>query len=463
MVRRMAEYLRVPFYVVSATSLVEAGYVGRSLEDVLRGLVNDCKGDVSVAERAIVFIDEFDKIQSRGTSHRDVGGEGVQQGLLTIIEGIKVDLGERGQNKVIDTSKLLFVCAGAFTGLQKLVEARLTADESPIGFKAIADRREWTRNELYARIEIEDLIEFGFMEELLGRFPAIASLNEMGVAELRRLLSGNYHESAIKRYKKMASTHGIELQFTDEALDAIALKAFKRKLGARALDTILRNSVSELIHRWTSLVGEGVRRVVIDRECVEGTEGPIAYYGETTGIRWDLQIRHFANKVVRVLKPQERPQLLSVLQAEERASRGSAKVSEAKPKSDGESSQQARFGKIRFREEPQVEARLAERRLELRTRFMETLKISDASPKAQDWWEEVSDELLRDLEAAENLLTEIRNRDLTADELYNFWFDSEEKSLNEAIYSFDNLQFEEDWDSRQEESSDTDDPDGLWY
>lgn len=466
MVRRMADYLRVPFYAVSATALVEAGYVGKSLEDVLRGLVNDCKGDVAMAERAIVFIDEFDKLQTRGTSHRDVGGEGVQQGLLTIIEGIKVDLGERGQNKVIDTSKLLFVCAGAFTGLQEMVEARLTADESPIGFKAIADQREWTKDELYARIEIEDLIEFGFMEELLGRFPAIVSLKEMGVDELRRLLSDSYQESAIRRYRRIASTHGIELQFTDEALDAIALKAFKRKLGARALDTILRSSMSELIHRWTSLAKEGIRRVVIDRDCVEGTEGPIAYYGETAGIRWDLQFRHFANKMVRVVKPTERPQWLAALQAEGGAPKSSGKVYGSKPKSDHESSGRSRFGKIRFREEPQTHARRAERRLELQARFIETLDICNASPKAQDWWEEMSIEVLRDLEAAESLLTEFRNRDLKADELCKFWFDSEARNLNEVLYLFDERKFEEDWEPPLQESRDMDDPDrvdGLWY
>ncbi len=280
--RTLARILDVPFAIADATTLTEAGYVGEDVENIILRLVQNADYDIQRAERGIIYIDEIDKLRKTTGNvsiTRDVSGEGVQQSLLKIVEGTTANIPPKGGRKhpnqeylKVNTENILFIVGGAFVGLDKLIAKRL--GKGVIGFDAV-EKRDFDPTEvnyLYSKVEIEDLIEFGIIPEFIGRFNSIANFNELTLEDLVIILTQPKH-AIISQYTSLFAEDGVELTFTEDALQAIAFKAKKAGTGARALRMIVENLLINLMYEVPS--DPSIKEIVINEDTVNGLEDPI--------------------------------------------------------------------------------------------------------------------------------------------------------------------------------------------
>lgn len=278
--RTLARKLKVPFAIADATTLTEAGYVGEDVENILLKLIQNAGNNIAAAEKGIIFIDEIDKI-ARKTENvsitRDVSGEGVQQALLKIIEGTIASVPPQGGRKhpnqdmlKIDTTNILFICGGAFVGLDKVIDSRTS--QHPLGFGAdVKLNSEKDLESLYAQLHPEDLIKFGLIPEFIGRLPIHVSLSNLAKEDLMRIIQ-EPRNSVIRQYQASMSLDDVSLSFEQEAIEAIAQKAIEQKTGARGLRSIVENIMTDIMYEIPSIEGE--KEVVITREVVENSTKP---------------------------------------------------------------------------------------------------------------------------------------------------------------------------------------------
>jgi ATP-dependent Clp protease ATP-binding subunit ClpX len=274
----IARILNVPIAIADATSLTEAGYVGEDVENILTKLLQAADGDIKKAEQGIVFIDEVDKISRMGENRsitRDVSGEGVQQALLKIVEGSKVNIPPKGGRKhpnqeftSIDTTNILFICGGAFDGLEEIIQKKQGKNVLGFGHEKKSKKEQEVD---FSLVEPDDLVSYGLIPELVGRLPIIASLNEITEDDMIRILT-EPKNSLVKQYKKLFSIDDVELTFEEDALRAIAKKAIERKTGARGLRAILEETMIDIMYELPEFAGY---EILITKEVIENGAKPI--------------------------------------------------------------------------------------------------------------------------------------------------------------------------------------------
>lgn len=281
--RTLAKKLDVPFAIADATTLTEAGYVGEDVENILLKLIEAADYDISKAEKGIVFVDEIDKIAKKGENvsiTRDVSGEGVQQALLKIIEGTVASVPPQGGRKhpnqemlKIDTKNILFICGGAFVGLDKIIERRTAT--SSLGFGASVEKKSKnTIRDLYAQLHPDDLVKFGLIPEFIGRLPIHVTLDDLSLDDLKRIIV-EPKNSIIKQYQVSLKLDGIDLEFEDGAISAIAEEAYRQKTGARGLRSIVENLMLDISYDLPSM--EGVTKVTINEDTVRSGKKPVIW------------------------------------------------------------------------------------------------------------------------------------------------------------------------------------------
>ncbi len=284
--RTLARILRVPFAIADATTLTEAGYVGEDVENILVQLLQNAEYDLDAAARGIIYIDESDKISRKGDGPsitRDVSGEGVQQALLKIIEGTEANIPPKGGRKHpqqeyirLNTSNILFIVGGAFVGLDKIVESRLSG--SSMGFGAqVRAARDMPVSELFDKVHPQDLVQFGLIPEFIGRIPIITHVDDLDEADLVRILT-EPKNALVRQYQKLFELDGVELRFTPNSLKAIAHQAIESKTGARGLRNVMERKMLDIMFRLPSM--PDVKECLINRAVIEKDKEPVLLYGD---------------------------------------------------------------------------------------------------------------------------------------------------------------------------------------